>query len=81
MQKGKLLIDCLHGLSQAPKPDPAHPHRRRYTLCYQRKKGIAKNLWIISGISMLISGAAPAIVASLALATTFVTFCILDETD
>jgi len=61
-------------------PDPAHAHRRRFTACYRRKRGIVKSLWIASGISMLLLGPTPGLIIGIALATTFASFCILDET-
>jgi hypothetical protein len=60
-------------------PDRDHPHRRRFTAGYRRKKGIVKNIWIASGLVMLLQ-ASPAIIVALALGTTFLSFMILDET-
>lgn len=65
---------------QDTRPDPLHPHRRRFTACYRRKKNLVRSLWIVSGLIMLLQGANPAFVLCLALATTFMAFCILDET-
>lgn len=62
------------------RPDPAHAHRRRFTRRYRRKRECVKTLWIASGLLMLITSATPGLVAGLALATTFASFCILDET-
>lgn len=61
-------------------PDRGHPHRRRFTRGYRRKRGIVKNLWIASGLVMAIQ-ASPAIILALALGTTFLSFVILDETN
>lgn len=60
-------------------PDQAHPHRRRFTSVYRRKRSIVKNVWIISGAVMIIE-ASPALIAGLLLGTTFLSFMILDET-
>ena len=60
-------------------PDAAHPHRRRFTLAYRRKRGIVKNIWICCGLVML-STASPALIVALSLGTTFLSFLILDET-
>lgn len=60
-------------------PDRHHPHRRRFTKGYRRKRGIVKNVWIASGLVMAIQ-ASPAIIVALALGTTFLSFVILDET-
>ncbi len=60
-------------------PDLGHPHRRRFTDLYRRKQGIVRNLWIGSGLLMLLI-ATPALVLAMALGTTFVSFVILDET-
>jgi len=62
------------------KPDPAHAHRRRFTPGYLRKKQCVKSLWIGSGLLMIAGSALPGFVFALALATTFASFCILDET-
>ena len=61
-------------------PDPLHPHRRRFTRAYRRKRQWVKSLWIGSGLLMILLGASPGLVAAIALATTFASFCILDET-
>ena len=61
-------------------PDATHPHRRRFTDTYRRKRGIVKDIWICSGLVML-STASPALIVTLTLATTFLSFLILDETD
>lgn len=60
-------------------PDCDHPHRRRFTAVYRRKRGIVKNIWIASGLVMAIQ-ASPAIILALTLGTTFLSFVILDET-
>ena len=60
-------------------PDLDHPHRRRFTELYRRKKGIVRNLWLGSGLLMLLV-ATPALVLAMALGTTFLSFVILDET-
>ncbi len=60
-------------------PDAEHPHRRRFTRAYRRKRGIVKNIWICSGLVM-VSTASPALIVTLSLGTTFLSFLILDET-
>lgn len=60
-------------------PDAEHPHRRRFTGKYRRKREIVKNIWICSGLVM-ISTASPALIVGLSLGTTFLSFLILDET-
>jgi hypothetical protein len=60
-------------------PDADHPHRRRFTARYRRKKCIVKNVWICSGLLMLWQ-ATPAVILTLGLGTTFLSFLILDET-
>lgn len=60
-------------------PDHEHPHRRRFTRRYKRKQGIVKNIWIASGVVMIIQ-ASPAIIFAMALGTAFLAFVILDET-
>lgn len=77
-------IDWLHRLvlpewTKDESPDHQHPHKRRFTRRYMRKKGIVKNLWIASGLVMILL-ATPALVLAIALGTTFLSFVILDET-
>ena len=60
-------------------PDPDHPHRRRFTCLYRRKKGVVRSLWIGSGLLMIVV-ATPALILTMVLATTFLSFVILDET-
>ena len=60
-------------------PDKDHPHKRRFTAAYRRKKGIVKNVWIVSGTVMVLQ-ASPAIIIAITLGTTFLSFMILDET-
>ena len=73
--KNRILPDWVNDCS----PDHEHPHRRRYTARYRRKRCIVKNIWICSGIIMLLQ-ATPALIIALALGTTFLSFMILDET-
>jgi len=61
-------------------PDPRHSHGRRLTQTYKKKQNLVKNLWIGSGLLMLIIGMLPFLVAA-ALITTFLSFVILDETE
>jgi len=60
-------------------PDRRHPHKRRFTRGYVRKKEIVKNLWIGSGLLMILL-ATPALMLAIAMGTTFLSFVILDET-
>ena len=60
-------------------PDQEHPHKRRFTNAYLRKKGIVKNLWICSGLLMILL-ASPALILATTLGMTFLSFMILDET-
>ncbi|MEN8260424.1 MAG: hypothetical protein ABFS02_07545, partial [Pseudomonadota bacterium] len=69
-----------------PKPPPhlsqrdmeRHPHWRRLTPKYRRKKEIVKDLWIGSGLVMIVSPLGLQLI--LLLVTTLVAFMILDET-
>lgn len=63
---------------QNTEADNLHPHRRRFTAAYRRKLDIVRNLWIGSGILMMVQ-ATPVITAVLCIATTFLSFMILDE--
>jgi hypothetical protein len=60
-------------------PDRHHAHRRRYTTGYRNKQRVVKSCWICSGLLAL---ATPTlnIVLALGLATTFLSFMLLDET-
>lgn len=60
-------------------PQRDHPHWRRFTAKYRRKRSIVKNVWIASGLVMALE-ASPAIIVAMALGTTFLSFVILDET-
>jgi len=60
-------------------PDRDHPHKRRFTRVYRRKQGIVRNLWIASGLAMIVL-ATPAMVLAITMGTTFLSFVILDET-
>ena len=60
-------------------PDRDHPHKRRFTPVYRRKKGIVRNIWIVSGLTMIIL-ATPAMALAITMGTTFLSFVILDET-
>ena len=57
----------------------SHPHLRRFTPKYRAKKKLVKHIWIASACLMLWH---PVIyfLISLMLATTFLSFIILDET-
>ncbi len=61
------------------KPEQGHFHRRRYTAKYRKKLQIVKSLWVSAGIVML---AFPllSVTCGIGLLTTFISFCILDET-
>lgn len=61
-------------------PDPGHAHRRRFTRKYQRKRSIVKSVWIASGLLTIILGATVELIIAVGMTTTFIAFCILDET-
>ncbi len=60
--------------------DKEHPNYRRLSVQYRRKQSIVKNFWIGSGVICLVFPFLP-LIAIMTLATTFISFCILDETD
>jgi hypothetical protein len=60
-------------------PDPSHPHLRRFTRRYRRKRDLVKWVWIFAGLLMLLSKSL-ALTFFVALGTTFLSFCLLDET-
>ncbi|MCB1877234.1 MAG: hypothetical protein KDH88_14770 [Chromatiales bacterium] len=64
--------------SQAPQAD--HFHRRRFTRSYRVKRGWVRNLWTGSGLLMLVNPQLPFVLA-VGLATIFLSFVLLDETE
>jgi len=60
-------------------PDASHPHRRRFTPRYRRKRQLVKVIWICSGLIMILSPALN-LTLTLILATSFLSFIVLDET-
>ena len=64
---------CAHLVSQSRHPD------RRASALYRIKKRLVKNIWLVSGVFMLINPSLPLIVGT-ALFTAFISFSILDET-
>ena len=60
-------------------PDPNHFFKRRFTTRYKQKQQRVKNVWIIMGCVIVICPVIQFIVPIL-LFTSFVSFCILDET-
>lgn len=79
ISEGWLQRYLLPDWSADQSPDADHPHRRRFTRRYRRKKAIVKNIWIFSAALMLLN-ATPATMMALGLGTTFLSFVILDET-
>ncbi len=69
-----------------PKPPPglseqekaAHPSWRRYTSKYRRKRRVVRDLWLYSGVLMVVVPFPLLLV--MALGTTLLSFVILDET-
>lgn len=59
---------------------PDHPCYRRSSLKYRKKQGVVKNFWIGASLIALVFPYL-AVLVFLTLATTFVSFCILDETE
>ena len=59
---------------------PLHCHYRRYGKRYQKKRKIVLKIWTLIGVVVIIFPALP-LVLSLLLATTFLAFSILDETE
>ncbi len=55
-----------------------HPHWRRTTAVYRRKRRIVRDVWIGSGLAMLLLPLKALV--PLLLFTTFLSFAILDET-
>jgi hypothetical protein len=60
-------------------PDHLHFHRRRYTTKYKQKQRIVRSLWFVVCLVLLCFPFIQLAIA-LALLATFLSFCILDET-
>ena len=73
-----LYHNLLPGWRRNCQPDPGHPHRRRYTKNYKRKRCIVRNCWIVGGALAAIN-ATLSVVLAIGLATTFLSFMLLDE--
>lgn len=65
---------------QGELPIESHAHLRRQGKPYKRKQALVKNIWICSGVVMC-AFPFPAFVTFSAIFTTFLSFCILDETE
>lgn len=59
--------------------DDSHPHYRRFSARYKRKQSMVKNFWIGAGLITLIFPLLH-VAFILTLSTTFISFCLLDET-
>lgn len=72
-----------HDIKQISRPDvdrdDQHPSLRRQTEVYLQKKDLVKDIWIGSG--MIIIFMPLSIQMTMLLATVFLSFCILDETE
>jgi len=80
----KPLDDIVHFLMpnwhSDCRPDPNHPHRRRFTEIYRRKRCMVKNCWLVVGALAAISTSA-SIILVLGLSMALLSFVLLDETD
>jgi hypothetical protein len=65
-----------HALQQ---PDDRHPHRRRYTRRYRRKQQLVKGVWVASGL-LILTKPVVNIAIAVVLASSFLSFMLLDET-
>ena len=61
-------------------PDKNHFHRRRFTEKYKNKQRIVRNIWF-SFVAVVLCFQALQIFFILGLFTTFISFCVLDETE
>ena len=61
-------------------PDERHFYRRCFTRRYRAKRRIVRDVWLGTGCVMLLNPVLPFMLA-LGLATTFLSFVILDETE
>ncbi|WP_372738071.1 hypothetical protein [Neptunomonas sp.] len=59
-------------------PDNQHFYRRQFTKKYQRKCAIVRRLWVCSGLLILFFPTIP-FAAVISLLSTFLSFCLLDE--
>ncbi|MEO0442786.1 MAG: hypothetical protein AAFZ92_03460 [Pseudomonadota bacterium] len=79
----RLLCDALSGQTMPSgllMVDEEHSHYRRFTKRYKRKQSLVKNYWIGAGLIGLMFPVLHVLIV-LSLATTFVSFSILDETE
>lgn len=60
-------------------PDAKHFYRRKFTDQYARKKRQVKHLWISALLLVLFFPTLPLLI-SMVMFTSFLSFCILDET-
>lgn len=63
----------------ATDPDKYHYHKRRFTEKYRRKQKVVRSLWFVMMLMVLAFPSLP-FATFVALFTTFLSFCILDET-
>lgn len=61
-------------------PDEYHFHRRRFTQKYRNKQKVVRSLWFSMSLVVL-AFPVPHVAVFVALFTTFLSFCILDETE
>ena len=70
----------LYTTQECSRIRPARESAHTQTSAYIQKKRIVKNIWIFSGMLMLVFPALPSVIL-ITLTTTFTSFVILDETD
>lgn len=62
------------------RPDRRHPHRRRYTRGYRAKRQLAQTCWVCGGL-LVLHYPTLSVLLVIGLASTFLSFMLLDETD
>ena len=60
--------------------DHNHPHYRRYTRQYVRKRSALKQCWLIAGVFAALFPVA-AVLVIMVLVGVFASFCVLDESE
>lgn len=61
-------------------PDARHFHRRRFTRRYRKRQKVVERVWLVAATLLFFFPSPPLAVGGI-LFSTFLSFCILDESD
>ncbi|MGY8871802.1 MAG: hypothetical protein ACKVJE_15295 [Pseudomonadales bacterium] len=75
-----LWLAIIPAWMQNEQPDSQHFYRRQFTKSYQRKRLIVRRLWVCSAFLVLLFPTM-AFASIVVLLSTFLSFCLLDETN